>query len=173
MNAAQSIEYFSSLDWRLWRAPGHSRGRWLLAPRSKQHQPKDFASLTSAWAWWRLQICRAMLLERSFERAVHLCRTDASTHANIRRWALSEGIIELPEDVQFEIDLPYLVISHNERQSIRQAHRLAADAWTVSSADVFQRVLQWMQDEERKSLISATAPAAAPRGCFEGSKRLI
>lgn len=161
MNAFQLTEYFRTLDWCLWQIPGRQRGGWRLSPLSEHDQAKSFPSLNAAWAWWRLRIRRAMLVERSFDEAIRMCRNRQDTQAQIHRWALSEGIEELPDDIEFEIIAPYLAISHKERRSISRAAELASSAWAGSSTDIFPRIIRWMHEEERKTLSNATAVVGA------------
>ena len=161
MNSSQLIEYFHTLDWCLCQIPGRQRGGWSLAPFSEHDQAKSFRSLNAAWAWWRLRIRRAMLVERSFDEAIRQCRDRQDAKTKIHRWALSGGLEELPDDVEFEIIAPYLAISPNERRSIKRAAELAPNAWAGSSTDIFPRIIRWMNEEERKTLSNATAVAGA------------
>lgn len=105
----------------------------------------------------------ADMVEEALAAAIRMCRTCDRDREEIRRWAASGAMVELRDDLDFPMCVPYLRGNADKRFTRRMVKQLAPYAWRAKDVDVAPRILQWFAEEDRKHMDASTTQALSER----------
>jgi hypothetical protein len=170
MTSILSIRYFRRLGLRLWQAPGRLRGAWNLAPFGSPEEVECFESLGDLWRCWRLMVLHAVVQDEAMTVALGIARRNEEAKEVIRRWALSDQSERLPEDMEFEICLPYLTVDVSKKRIAKLARdEMSAFAWAAwrTNFNMGPRIVDQLSEVDRHLLDATTVHTGTVSGLHQ------